>query len=301
MAVLLLQEVTLRMKTRVTLKGAGKLLSLITTILLLAVTGCTLASPTTTATAPPAFAPGIEYTNAFVTEADDQANVTNVNFFVRTPVMGNTANISIIYYYDVDPPKTSGQPATTANGSSVTKPPAEQSVIWKNVPAGGHIFSAQLVNSKDLTPFNPPIIAQTAITVPAPGSKSPEIRIMSVQLGWPLAQTFPEVTQSPLPPLLIDVNTALHQFSMADDAIGKANVAGQGHLVYYLDVEPPTTANQTALTTTGTYAVTTDDFHTWAKVPAGRHVFSIQLVNNDNTPLNPPVLAQTSIVIPAMY
>ncbi len=77
------------------------------------------------------------------------------------------------------------------------------------------------------------------------------------------------------------------------DKTGQANVPGEGHLVYYLDVQPPTTAGQPALSAPGTYVVSVDTSHLWSTLFfRGPHTLSVQLVNNDNTPLSPPVTAQ---------
>jgi glucose/arabinose dehydrogenase len=64
-----------------------------------------------------------------------------------------------------------------------------------------------------------------------------------------------------------------------------------------MDVVPPTTPGQPAITAPGTYVPTTATSYTWTNVSAGRHNFSVALVNNDHTPLVPPVVDMVHITI----
>jgi hypothetical protein len=81
-------------------------------------------------------------------------------------------------------------------------------------------------------------------------------------------------------------------------SISGPNSPGEGHLIFYKNVDTPTTAGQTAFTSPGTFAVTAKTFHTWQNVPIndeGGYGFWVQQVNNDNTPLDIPVLAVVDI------
>ncbi len=78
------------------------------------------------------------------------------------------------------------------------------------------------------------------------------------------------------------------------DKIGQANAPGEGHLIYYLNVEPPTSPGQLALTAPGTYVVSATPSYTWTALVEGVYTFSVELVNNDNTPLIPPVVASST-------
>jgi hypothetical protein len=71
--------------------------------------------------------------------------------------------------------------------------------------------------------------------------------------------------------------------------LGAANVAGEGHIHYYMDVPVPETPTKPAITSPGTYAPTANTSFTWMNVKPGMHSFSVQLVNNDHTPLIPLV------------
>jgi outer membrane protein assembly factor BamB len=78
---------------------------------------------------------------------------------------------------------------------------------------------------------------------------------------------------------------------------GQANVAGEGHLHYFLDVDAPTTPGQPAITAAGTYVATPYLYTVWSNVTTGTHTLSVELVNNDNTPLNPPVVESVTITV----
>jgi plastocyanin len=79
------------------------------------------------------------------------------------------------------------------------------------------------------------------------------------------------------------------------DALGAPNVAGQGHLHYFMDVEPPTEPGMPAVTQPGTYVPTANTTYTWQNVSPGMHNFSVELVNNNHTPLQPPVTRTVTV------
>ncbi|MFH1638813.1 MAG: hypothetical protein ABIB93_00615 [Chloroflexota bacterium] len=78
---------------------------------------------------------------------------------------------------------------------------------------------------------------------------------------------------------LVTVRVSVSNFDLGPD---------DGKIIYYLDVDPPTTAGQSAKTATGSVVSTNRD-SSWESVSAGEHTFSAQLVNADETPLSPPV------------
>jgi plastocyanin len=94
----------------------------------------------------------------------------------------------------------------------------------------------------------------------------------------------------------VTVNVTVANFNLVDK-LGQANVAGEGHIHYFMDVTPPTTPNQPAVTAAGTYAATTATSYTWKNVGGGAHTFSVELVNNNHTPLVPPVVATVLITV----
>ncbi|MFH1639929.1 MAG: hypothetical protein ABIB93_06455 [Chloroflexota bacterium] len=85
-------------------------------------------------------------------------------------------------------------------------------------------------------------------------------------------------------------------FNLADKQ-GKANIPGQGHIHYFMDVEPPVVPGEPAVTENGTYVATAATSYTWKDVKAGDHIFSVELVNNDHTPLDPPVTFNSAVKI----
>lgn len=71
---------------------------------------------------------------------------------------------------------------------------------------------------------------------------------------------------------------------------GGPDRAGAGHLVYYRDVVPRTVPGESALTAPGTCAASIETSYAWEGVAPGTHTFAVQLVNADDTPLDPPAL-----------
>ena len=94
----------------------------------------------------------------------------------------------------------------------------------------------------------------------------------------------------------ITVKTYVEFFSLVDK-IGQANVPGEGHIIFYLDVTPPLKKGESALTAEGTYFITKDKVYVWENVPAGAHTFTVQLVNNDDTPLEPPAAVRAPVTV----
>ena len=82
------------------------------------------------------------------------------------------------------------------------------------------------------------------------------------------------------------------------DKLGEPAQEGEGHVHFYLDVaQIPTTPGQPAVTAEGTYHAEATTSHTWEDLTPGEHTFSVQLVNNDHTPLDPPVTAQVKVTV----
>ena len=99
-----------------------------------------------------------------------------------------------------------------------------------------------------------------------------------------------------LPAGNITVAVQVKNFNLSNKS-GQANATGEGHIHYFMDVIPPTTQGQPAVTAAGTYAAVTDLSYTWQNVKAGTHTFSVELVNNDNTPLATPVVVTVVVVV----
>jgi plastocyanin len=99
-----------------------------------------------------------------------------------------------------------------------------------------------------------------------------------------------------LPAGSVTVTVSVQNFNLVNK-IGQSNNAGEGHIIYYKDVTAPATQNQPATTASGTYYATANTSYTWLNVTAGSHTFSAQLVNNDQSPLNPTVTAAVTVTI----
>ena len=81
--------------------------------------------------------------------------------------------------------------------------------------------------------------------------------------------------------------------------IGGKNVPGQGHLHFYLDVDeiPTEPAHEATVAGEGSYVATTETSYTWDPVTPGSHKLGVQLVQNNHTPLQPPVTAEITITV----
>jgi plastocyanin len=97
----------------------------------------------------------------------------------------------------------------------------------------------------------------------------------------------------------VTVSVQVSNFKLVDQ-LGQANVSHEGHIHYFLDITPPTTQGQPAIPPSGSvWAATPNTSYTFKNVTAGTHTISVELVNNDHTPLNPPVVASVMITVQA--
>jgi hypothetical protein len=110
--------------------------------------------------------------------------------------------------------------------------------------------------------------------------------------------TYPQAGGDPIPPGDVLVALTVRSFDIVDQ-IGAKPKDGEGHLVYYLDVDDiPTEAGASALVRgAGRSNASAMTSHTWRDVGAGPRTLGVQLVNNDDTPLDPPVTDEIEIVV----
>ncbi len=97
----------------------------------------------------------------------------------------------------------------------------------------------------------------------------------------------------------ITIKVDVTNFKVVDKQ-GQANVTGEGHLHYYMDVTPiPSAAGQPAIPsdTNATWAHVSDTSYTFRNVPPGTHTFTVQLVNNDHTPVVPTVSDMVTVTV----
>jgi len=78
---------------------------------------------------------------------------------------------------------------------------------------------------------------------------------------------------------------------------GQPNAPGEGHLHYYLDAPVPTNESAPAIPETGGYVISTNTSYTWENVTPGEHNLSVQLVNNDHTPLIPLAFDTVNVTV----
>jgi hypothetical protein len=82
------------------------------------------------------------------------------------------------------------------------------------------------------------------------------------------------------------------------DLVSGAASAKSYHLHYYLDAILPTASSQPAIPATGAWASSAKTMHEWSITGAGLHVLAVQLVTQDDRPLNPPVVAAVVVQVP---
>jgi hypothetical protein len=94
----------------------------------------------------------------------------------------------------------------------------------------------------------------------------------------------------------ITISTQIDSFTVTDD-LGQQPVEGQGHLHFFVDVDIPTDHGEPAITEEGTYQALAATSVIWVDVEPGPHTFSVQLVNNDHTPLDVPAVDTVDVQI----
>jgi hypothetical protein len=182
----------------------------------------------------------------------------------------------IHYFLDAEPPVMQGSPAVTAAGTYAAT--TGTSHTWRNVGPGDHTFAVQLVNN-DHTPLDPPVTRMIAVTAAVP-----RITILSPGEGGIVG------------PDTFTVTVNVQDFHLSDN-LGGPNVPGEGHIHYYLDATPPITPGQVAIPATGRYFPSTASSYTWSNVTSGFHTVAVQLVNNDHTPVIPPVSDSITVLM----
>jgi len=143
-----------------------------------------------------------------------------------------------------------------------------------------------------------PAVAGNTIVWPCGVGGSPSLIAFRPGATAPIVTINAPLNGSTLTTGNVTVTAAAFNFTLVDK-LGKPNVAGEGHIHYFIDVDAPTTPGKPAVTAAGTYAATAATSYTWPSVPVGSHYFSVELVNNDHTPLSPPVVATVIVVAAA--
>ncbi|MEN6342168.1 MAG: DUF4399 domain-containing protein [Methanospirillum sp.] len=97
----------------------------------------------------------------------------------------------------------------------------------------------------------------------------------------------------------VTVTAMVGNFTIVDKQ-GQASVPGQGHVHFYMDVSPiPSTAGQPAIPTdpNAVWAHVSGTTYTFTNVTPGQHTFTVQLANNDHTPVIPIVTDSVTVTV----
>jgi hypothetical protein len=268
----------------------GLTLIILCAAVLILAAGCATYPGTPPATSPvvtpsptvPAGPPAIEIVSpengSVVPEGNVTVTVSVENFdLANKPGQANVAGEGHIHYFlDALPPTEPGKPAVTEPGTYV--PTTATTYTWENVGPGTHVLAVELVNN-DHTPLTPPVTRTITVT-----AATPKVIITSPR---DVAIVGPDN---------FTVIISVENFRLVD-SLGQANVPGEGHVHYFLDVEPPTAPGVPAVTSSGRYVPTTATSYTWFNVTGGFHIVAVELVNNDHTPLVPPATHQITVVV----
>jgi hypothetical protein len=141
-----------------------------------------------------------------------------------------------------------------------------------------------------------PAVAGDTIIWPAGAGSEPSLIAFRLNAKTPIINIRSPMDGASLAAGDMPVSVEVFNFNVVDK-LGQPNVPGDGHVHYYLDAEPPTTKGQPAITAPGTYVAMGETSYTWTNVAPGTHTLAVQLVNNDHTPLTPPVVDKVTIIV----
>jgi len=142
-----------------------------------------------------------------------------------------------------------------------------------------------------------PAVAGDTIVWPAGAGAQPSVIALRLNAGPRISISSPEDSAKVAGPD-VNVTVDVQRFELAN-ALGQENVAGQGHVHYFLDTAAPTTPGEPAIPPEGAYAATANPWHEWTNLSVGKHTLSVELVNNDHTPLVPAIVDVVTIEVVA--
>jgi len=120
---------------------------------------------------------------------------------------------------------------------------------------------------------------------------------VSPPAATPLVSITSPTNGTTIPQGNVTVTIQVQNFTIVDKQ-GQASVPGEGHVHFYMDVSPiPSTPGQPAIpaNASAVWAHVASTSYTFTNVPPGTHIFSVQLANNDHTPVIP--LATDTITV----
>jgi len=185
-----------------------------------------------------------------------------------------------------------GKPATTPitptkQATGIIPPPASASnaptpSFSLASPSPSLVPPSSTPGGASPAPSSPPPSREPTSSPPVPSPTGPQVKIIAPQDGNTLANGD------------ITVQVQVSNFNLVDK-IGQPNASGEGHIIYYLDTVPPTVPNTAATAKPNSSAASAGTSNIWKNVPAGQHSFLVQLVNKDNTPLDPPAVTGITV------
>ncbi len=211
------------------------------------------------------------------------AQVTNFKVVDKQGMANLPGEGHLHFYLDIDAPTTPDKPAVPASGVWAHVSATTNTFI--NLAPGMHTISVQLINNNH-TPVTPIVVAKINITVTPRVTATPTLSITSPNNG------------ATVPAENITVNAQVTNFKVVDKQ-GMANVPGEGHLHFYLDIDAPTTPDKPAAPASGVWAHVSTTTHTFTNLAPGMHTISVQLINNDHTPVIPLVVTKITVTVPA--
>lgn len=105
----------------------------------------------------------------------------------------------------------------------------------------------------------------------------------------PTVSILSPVNGATLTPGDIKVSVEINNFSLVEKATNNKN---EGHIHYYLDVDPSTSPS-------GSFITSTQTTYTWPNVSEGTHTIAVQLVNVNHAPLDPAVVSKITVNVKA--
>ena len=229
------------------------------------------------------------------------------------------------YFLDAVPPIVQSTPAVSIPGTVVEIPAT--SYTWPNVAPGLHFLSAELVNN-DHTPLSAPAVATVMVWVPDTASAMmPQIPMIKTQimtgaaaasaaatLSSSSASSMPEMTSAASETSMPSAASASASATVISTGTnirvsiqpanfnvvakeGQAAATGEGHVHFFLDTLPPTFPYQVSVPASGMWVHTENLSQVWTNVQPGVHILVAELVNNDHTALNPPVVAAALVTV----
>jgi len=141
-----------------------------------------------------------------------------------------------------------------------------------------------------------PAVVGDTIIWPAGVGGTPSLIALKLGATSPMIKISSPANGSSVTEGNVTVSAQVFNFNLVDKQ-GQANIPGEGHIHYFIDADPPTTPGKPAVTNPGTYAATSATSYTWYDIVAGSHKLSAELVNNDHTPLVPPVVDSITVTV----